>query len=54
MGFDWKSYKSKGSEKEKLKEEKEIKEELDKLKEDAKNPRTDFKKIVDEVLRDED
>ena len=53
--FDWKSYKNKGLEKEKLKEETEIKDELEQLKEDAKNPKTDLKKVAEEVLvEDED
>ncbi len=52
--FDWKSYKSKGLEKEKLKEEKEILEEIDGLKEDAKNPKIDLKDVANEVLKDED
>jgi hypothetical protein len=53
--FDWKSYKNKGLEKEKLKEEMEIRDELDVLVEDAKNPSTDLKKVAEEVLvEDED
>ncbi len=52
--FDWKSWKNKGSEKEKLKEEREILDELEDLKEDAKNPKTDLKKIADEVLREDE
>ncbi len=52
--FDWKSWKNKGLEKEKLKEEKELKEELEGLKEDAKNPKTDWKKVADDVLREKE
>lgn len=52
--FDWKSWKNKGSEKEKLKEEREILDELEDLKEDAKNPKTDLKKIADEVLKEDE
>lgn len=52
--FDWKSWKNKGLEKEKLKEEKEILEELDDLKEDAKNPKTDLEKVADEVLKEDE
>ncbi|WP_456327443.1 hypothetical protein [Archaeoglobus sp.] len=52
--FDWKSWKNKGLEKEKLKEEKELKEELEELVDDAKNPETDLEKVADEVLKEEE
>ena len=52
--FDWKSWKNKGLEKEKLKEEKDIMGELEALKEDAKNPKTDLKKVADEVLTEDE
>ncbi|ADB57105.1 hypothetical protein [Archaeoglobus profundus] len=52
--FDWKSWKNKGLEKEKLKEEKELKDELEGLKEDAKHPETDLEKVANEVLKEDE
>lgn len=54
--FDWKSYKDKGKEKEKMKDEKSIEKNLEDLKEEAMNPggEKDLKEMAKEILEDEE
>ncbi len=54
--FDWKSYKDKGKEKEKMKDEKLLEQNLEDLKEEALKPGggKDLREIAKEVLTEED
>ena len=54
--FDWKSYKNKGKEKEKMKDEKMLEQNLGDIKKEALNPggEKDLKQIAKEILKEED
>ncbi len=54
--FDWKSFKDKGKEKERMKDEKSIEKNLEELKEEAMNPGgdKDIREIAKEILTEED
>jgi hypothetical protein len=54
--FDWKSYKNKGKEKEKMKDEKMLEQNLEDIKKEALNPggEKDLKQIAKEILKEED
>ncbi len=54
--FDWKSFREKGKEKEKMKDEKLLERNLEELKEEAKNPggEKDIRELAKEILTEED
>jgi len=54
--FDWKSFKEKGKEKERMKDEKLLEQNLEDLKREALNPggEKDLREIAKEILTEED